>query len=246
MIQFFFIFIVFFSSTKISTDDVHTYFIVWNIGQGQWITLVTPIECIHFDMGGEHFPMSKIKHYCMSKKNYTYLSHSDWDHINGLKKWQNTCLMNRPWAKTNSNNEKLLNRVHLCEEQPQVGEEIVILNQFQNAKMNKKNLNDSSQVVYLKKWKILIPGDSTIKAEKIWTKNKIIENANLLILGHHGSQTSTSNLLLEKARNLKNAVVSARLKKYGHPHQVVIDRLKKYKINILTTEKFGNLIFQLN
>ena len=154
--------------------------------------------------------------------------------------------MNRPWAKTNSNNEKLLNRVHLCEEQPQVGEEIVILNQFQNAKMNKKNLNDSSQVVYLKKWKILIPGDSTIKAEKIWTKNKIIENANLLILGHHGSQTSTSNLLLEKARNLKNAVVSARLKKYGHPHQVVIDRLKKYKINILTTEKFGNLIFQLN
>ncbi len=92
----------------------------------------------------------------------------------------------------------------------------------------------------------MIPGDSTKKAEYDWSKNKNIENTNLLILGHHGSQTSTSNLLLEKAKNLKNAVVSARFKKYGHPHQVVIDRLKMYKVNILTTEKFGNLIFQLN
>lgn len=246
MIQFYLGIFLCLICTKISPADSICYFIVWNVGQGQWTTLVTFDECIHFDMGGERFPLKKIEKFCHKKNNFTYLSHSDWDHINGLKRWQKTCLMNRPWAKPNSQNEKVLNRARMCFNQPLIADQIKIVNHQHQSFFNKNKLNDSSLVFYLKKWQILIPGDSTTKAELAWAKQNIIQNTELLVLGHHGSKTSTSSFLLQNTKKLRNAVVSSRFKKYGHPHQVVIDRLKKYKINILTTEKFGNLIFQLN
>ncbi len=104
MNQFYLGIFLIFVCTQIAKENIANYFIVWNVGQGQWTTLVTFEECIHFDMGGERFPLKKIEKFCNKKKNFTYLSHSDWDHINGLKKWKNTCLMNRPWAKPKSQN----------------------------------------------------------------------------------------------------------------------------------------------
>lgn len=75
-------------------------FIVWNVGQGQWVTIINGHQCLHFDTGGEFFPLKQIDQKCSGLQNYIFLSHGDWDHINGLKYFKRKkglfCLNNLP------------------------------------------------------------------------------------------------------------------------------------------------------
>lgn len=103
--------------------------------------------------------------------------------------------------------------------------------------------NDSSQIVYSKTFQTLIPGDSTKKQEKIW-RFKTPSTAQGLILGHHGSRTSTSKELLQTLPNLKWAIASARYEKYRHPHKDVLKNLKAHRIPILKTEDWGHIRIQ--
>jgi len=95
---------------------------------------------------------------------------------------------------------------------------------------------------------ILIPGDSPAPAEKIWLPQLLpILNGQpieVLILGHHGSYTSTSEDLLQKL-SPKVGIASARKRRYGHPHKIIEKRLRDYEASILSTEFWGTFIFQL-
>jgi beta-lactamase superfamily II metal-dependent hydrolase len=105
-----------------------------------------------------------------------------------------------------------------------------------------KNSNAGS-IIYLINDKILISGDSPKSEEKKWLyllPHKLF----LLILGHHGSRTSTSKELLNWAKP-EIAIASARKEKYGHPHFEVISNLKNKNIPLLRTETFGNIYFQI-
>src|SRR4051812_4322121 len=76
-----------------------TGLIVWNVGQGQFVTLNLLEACLHFDMGGEEFPRA-VASVCRHKKNYFYLSHWDWDHIGFVQRAQrllpDSCLAKGP------------------------------------------------------------------------------------------------------------------------------------------------------
>jgi len=65
--------------------------------------------------------------------------------------------------------------------------------------------------------------------------------SDVLKVGHHGSKTSTS----EKFLGLVNpglAIISAgKNNKYGHPHQEVTERLAKFEIPALRTDKKGTI-----
>lgn len=106
---------------------------------------------------------------------------------------------------------------------------------------NKLQKNQSSLVVYSIKHQVLIPGDSPKSEEKKW--NSEIYSSRILILGHHGSKTSTSKMLLDSLKNLKMAVASARFNRYKHPSLETVIKLKKRKTPLLKTEQWGNLIF---
>jgi competence protein ComEC len=72
-----------------------------------------------------------------------------------------------------------------------------------------------------------------------------LSGSRILVLGHHGSRTSTSSLLLDHLPRLTAAVSSARFRKYGHPHARVRRDLAKRHIPLLRTEEWGNLHFEL-
>lgn len=91
---------------------------------------------------------------------------------------------------------------------------------------------------------MLLTGDSTKIQEKIWPK-KLFISYNYLTLGHHGSRTSTSAELLNSLKNLKQAIVQARYKKYKPSHYSVVYRLKDYKVPLLKTEDWGNILLEL-
>lgn len=221
---------------------------IWSVGQGQWLTWVSDSSCLHFDMGGEQAPLKKIKFLCASKRNILYLSHADNDHIQfinwGFRNLTALCLQAHPRESLKRQKRWLLNtplcRTHLPKN--------VIEITYDITQFNKPN--DLSRVYLLnsKEKAFLIPGDSTVESEKAWVDNidaGIKNKIRGLILGHHGSKTSTHLKTLNKLKNLKMSFCSARKKRYGHPHPTVTERLHQKKIPLASTEAWGNLIYEM-
>lgn len=85
-------------------------------------------------------------------------------------------------------------------------------------------------------------GDAEGQAEAAMCTNSIDLSADILKLGHHGSNTSTSNAFLNKV-NPKYAVISCGLgNSYGHPHQETMDKLIAKGVQIFRTDEQGTII----
>jgi competence protein ComEC len=222
-------------------------FIVWNVGQGQWTTDVYSEVCIHYDLGGEKNLSAKVLKYCQSKRNILLLSHWDWDHIawapSFAAKLNQVCLSKLPDGQAKTWKIKFLSQVPLCQK-----EDLSLLRKYSHLIYSPaghgKNLssNDLSQVSESIWAHVLIPGDSTISQERFW-RDLASKNTVGLVLGHHGSRTSTSIGLLKCLPHLKWAVASARQQRYGHPHRQIIHLLQQQKIPLLKTEDWGSLHF---
>lgn len=207
-------------------------FVTWNVGQGSWATFITPETCYHFDMGGEVFPKHVIS-LCKTRNNPIYLTHLDWDHINFISRFakqvRSVCI-EYPKKLIRS-----LENYKSCQSNPRW-----IRTVFSGEANQGKN---GGSIVYQVGDSVIVAGDSLMRQEKLWAP-KIRKPINLLILGHHGSRTSTSMLLLKKSQP-KMAIASSRKMRYGHPHKMVEDKLKKQRVPVLKTETLGSLYFRL-
>src|SRR5690606_34769492 len=68
----------------------------------------------------------------------------------------------------------------------------------------------------------------------------------ILKVGHHGSQTSTSINFLEKVQP-HYAVISAGCNnRFGHPHADVLSNLFQFGVHILDTCSQGDIVFESN
>lgn len=209
---------------------------VWNVGQGLWITIVDEKTCTHFDMGGEFAPLNRIKEACQHKENVLYLSHWDLDHYRFINRFQrfvsDLCLADGPSKPT-----RLFVPASVSPCRRKMSGVKTLWRDGSGKTQNEKGLVYSSLG-----FRTLFPGDSPRRQESNWTK-RVPLHIRLLILGHHGSRTATSETLLKRLAKVKLAIASARKEKYGHPHAEVIKRLKRFHIPMITTEDWGNLIF---
>lgn len=232
-------FIITLSATPLHDFFARSYFVIWNVGQGQWLTQITADHCQHFDMGGEFFPWKKLHQVCGDKPNEIHLSHWDWDHVGALSKpalkrsLPRVCLALAPLGKSSRYKESLVSKLPPCTLDRK---EVRIWTPQQ---MSKKDSNAQSHIVSHRQ--ILIPGDSTAAAEKVWSQISWVRPSRILILGHHGSRTSSSEELLQAVPDLKLSVASARWARYKHPHPQVLARLRQHQVPVLRTEDWGNI-----
>jgi len=217
--------------------------IVWNVGQGQMVTYLSDRYCHHFDMGGEKgkFPKKKVFKLCHSKKNKVHYTHWDWDHIGfslqAKKIFPSLCRVILPGQRFPQSQKKsrMIQRIPPCIAQNHPG--IRELVWPDTAKP--QNSNESSRIFIIKR-RVLIPGDSNYRMEKYWS-SLIEDPIQVLVVGHHGSRFSTSNLLLNSLPHLNLAVASARRKRYGHPHLSTVRRLSHKGVLLLSTEDFNHV-----
>ncbi len=226
--------------------------VVWNVGQGQWVSWIRPNVCNHFDMGGEWRPSSKlIRTLCAHHLNEIYFSHWDWDHIGllkgSLRDLPNLCVARRPPKNPTKQPKKkrLLESVPTCSNPHSAKmtsiEELHTLFHLTSSSPS----NDQSRIFNLN-GSVLVTGDSPSRQERIWRhqlskKNRISH----LIAGHHGSRTSNSKELIESLPKLRQVISSARSRRYGHPHPQVRKRLKQAGVSLIQTEKWGNILIDL-
>ncbi len=235
--------IVLFKLTLAEAPSAAEHWVIWNIGQGQWVTHITPDYCRHYDAGGEFGSFKKIKKSlvagCGRKKNQLVLSHWDMDHFLNIpslaKAIPDLCWLYKPVFAANKITAKKITSLNL----PGCAPAKLVFWQPPFA----RTTNDSSAV--FSDSGILLPGDSPIPQEKIWVRQlQSAPLAKVLVLGHHGSRTSTGHELLSHLPALLFSVSSARYQRYRHPHPEVVRRLRDYRIPLLKTEDWGNLWLQ--
>lgn len=111
-----------------------------------------------------------------------------------------------------------------------------------------ESLNNYSIVLKIThgKTSFLFTGDAERISENEMLKMGYNLKADVLNVGHHGSNSSTTKKFLD-AVSPKIAVISfGEDNKYGHPHKEVINRLKKLMVEIYTTAEHGNISIESN
>lgn len=106
---------------------------------------------------------------------------------------------------------------------------------------NEKDLNNTSIVIKLTyiNNKFLFMGDATSKVEKKLLEKDI--ESDVLKIGHHGSEYSTTNKFLEKV-NPKYAIIQVgKNNPYKHPKQTTLDKLNAKNIKIYRTDIDGTI-----
>jgi competence protein ComEC len=113
------------------------------------------------------------------------------------------------------------------------------------------DVNDFSPIIVLqyRSRAIMLTGDATIEIEEEVVEEYDLPQIDVLKLGHHGSNTSTSSALLAEI-NTTYAIVSAgEDNNYGHPHQEVLNRLVYSGVktrDIFITFEHGNILANVN
>ena len=208
------------------------YFV--NVGQGDSIIIKNRSYTVMIDTGGnKSFDMAeKSLIPFMNKKKITHLdalilTHDDFDH-SGAK-------------DSLIENFKVKNVLTEPEQFPYKVGDLYFenLNTFDFEEENDKSLVLS--LSFIKK-KFLFMGDASVITEaKILEKYNV--DCDILKVGHHGSNTSTSEKFL-KAASPNEAIISCGEKNiYGHPHKEIIDRLKKYNVKIRYTSEEGTICY---
>jgi len=242
------------SFSQTTRQEAPHAFYVWNVGQGLWTTYVTADICFHFDMGGEYAPWEQITSVCQKRFNQVYLTHWDLDHIGFVARIAReltlVCLQSPPVGPANPKKQDLLAKMPMCRpENKPISSKVHVQNlmgELEDVLNYEHSSNELSQVFLIEGHApIVVPGDSTVKKEKYWAKKLPPDGAWLLVLGHHGSRTSTSVELLERLSFTRMAIASSRHARYGHPHLDVINRLKIKGIALLKTEDWGTLRFEV-
>ena len=91
---------------------------------------------------------------------------------------------------------------------------------------------------------ILITGDRSRKGELALLQRAALPELELLIAGHHGSASATSDSLLALTSPEHVFISVGAGNRYGHPSDKVLERLEKYGCNVFRTDEQGTLIFR--
>lgn len=91
---------------------------------------------------------------------------------------------------------------------------------------------------------ILSMGDADTDIEAALLAADANLTADLLILGHHGANTSTSDALLDAVTPIHAAISCGANNTYGHPARRVIDALEARGIPVARTDREGHLCYR--
>lgn len=107
------------------------------------------------------------------------------------------------------------------------------------------NENDNSSVVYMKfnNHKFLFMGDAGVEVEEDLIEKYNLQDIDVLIVGHHGSKTSSSKEFIDTI-NPKYSIISVgKNNRYGHPNKEILNNLEGSKI--YRTDEDGSIMFKI-
>ena len=83
---------------------------------------------------------------------------------------------------------------------------------------------------------VLLTGDSEIESEQSMLSENVLQDIDLLKVGHHGSRSSTSQAFLDVIQPEVGVISAGFDSQYGHPHVEVVNRLNAEGVQIFETD----------
>ena len=230
------------------------FYMVIDVSQGDSSLLYLNNKAYLIDTGGVYNKdissntILMLKSLGIRKIDYLILTHGDYDHMgesfNIVNKFKvsNVILNNDSYNNLEQELIKLLNKKHINYYQG-----IKVLNNrfyFLNTRVY-DNENDNSSVIYFKyhDYKFLLMGDASSDRELDILEKYNLSNIDFLKVGHHGSDTSTSEYFIDKIKPKYSFISVGLNNRYGHPKKSVLDILKNSKI--YRTDIDGSILIDL-
>lgn len=113
------------------------------------------------------------------------------------------------------------------------------------------DLNNNSMVIKMQYYEtsLLLTGDIEDKTEKMILEEDNIKDMldiDILKVGHHGSQTSSIEDFINKVTP-KIALIGVGVNnKFGHPHEIILERLERVNCRIFRTDESGEITLKIN
>lgn len=89
----------------------------------------------------------------------------------------------------------------------------------------------------------LFTGDAEKVVESQIIAGEYAIKADVLKMGHHGSKTSNSTAFLRRVAPNFAVITCGEDNDYGHPHQVVMDRLSNQDVKVYRSDLDGHIVF---
>lgn len=258
----FFVFLFFLNLNKYFHKNFEVTFL--NVGQGDATLIKTPDNSkILIDGGPDKTVLTRVGetlNFYDHEIDIVIATHEDSDHITGLKyileNYKVKLLIVSWFEKTTIDGQELLEiaknrnvRILNIDQTKDIkiddGVNLEIL--FPDTNMDGGDTNSHSIVtkINFNKINFLLTGDLPQSGENyLILKYKDNLKSQILKLGHHGSDTSSSPIFL-KTVSPEVAIVSAgKNNSFGHPHKSVLDLCEKFGIKVLRTDELGSIGFE--
>ena len=114
--------------------------------------------------------------------------------------------------------------------------------------LNNGNYNDENSLsmvllLLIDNYKILLIGDAPKSVEEQIIKKNNLNNIDLLKVGHHGSNTSSSKNFIGHIKPKYSIISVGENNKFGHPNKEVLNNLNNSKI--YRTDQDGSIMFKI-
>ena len=243
-----------------------------DVGQGDAILFKTRSQkTLLIDTGGQpphmqyrsHFNITERKLYPTLKAkgithiDYLLITHDDADHMGELKQLADRVDIHNIIINPQHFNSNLLREVievtksenavlHSAFEMKELRLDDFKFH-FLNATLKQsENPNDHSIITLarLNDIHVLLMGDATVANENLLRKNFLLPKINILKVGHHGSNTSTSETFLAFIQPEIALISSGKNNLYRLPHPEIIERLRKHQVTTYNTADNQNITIQ--
>ncbi len=236
----------------------------FDVGQGDSILIKTRDKQILIDGGPNSYIISKL-----SKKmpifdksiDLVVLTHPHSDHLNGLInvfdkfkvndflstgeifESKNFNLLQDLISKEESKNYIAKKGLRITISKDQYIDVLYPFKSLNNQILSDEEANDSSVILKLSSFNdtMLFTGDASFKTESELVERGIDIQSDILKVGHHGSKYSTTDYFLNAVLPHLAVISVGEDNRYNHPAQETLDRLEKYKIKVVRTDKNGDI-----
>ncbi len=227
-------------------QDSHAKLHLIDVGQGTAVLLQDGPHGILYDLGPRYGSFSitqsqvlpYLRYAGIRQLDYAILSHDDSDHTGDPKRIRRAY----PMVKLVSDSQRFAPELN-CRQLPAQWHAFELQWLWPAADQGQRSKNDSSCVLLIKHQhrSVLLSGDIGQQVEKQLLKLYPKLQADILLLGHHGSNSSSALAWLAQLQPNLVLNSSGADNPYQHPARAVIARLELLQIPLLDTARLGAL-----
>ena len=209
-----------------------------NVGQGDCCFIREKNKAILIDTGGlKYTDLARDNLIPFLKKKRVYsidlviTTHNDFDHNGALTSLKQNFKVKQVMTNSNYRNTTIGS--------------LTFIN-YNKHLFDSNEDNEKSLVIgfHLANYDYLITGDASIEVEKNIMNEYSRIPCDVLKVGHHGSNTSTSEAFVKWLKPSIGVISVGKNNRYGHPHKEVIQTLKNNGVVIRRTDLEGTITFQ--